>query len=87
MLLKKNHRVDRFTIYIYIYYHKMCRPKYSYSLSIKNEHAHEVVVKKWRLQLAIHLTINVKNKLFILITLENNYRFAKQECSSLELVN
>jgi hypothetical protein len=38
---KKNHRVDSFTIQNN--YHKIS--KYSYSFSIKHEHAHKVVVK------------------------------------------
>ena len=44
MLLKKNHRVDRFTIL-----YKIIITKYQNiainSFSIKHEHAHEVVVK------------------------------------------
>ena len=40
-LVEKNHRVDRFTIKNY--YHKIS--KYSYSFSIKHEHAHMIVVK------------------------------------------
>ena len=42
------------------------------SFSIKHEHAHEDVVK---MAVALHLTINVENKLFILNILENNYQF------------
>ena len=43
MFLKKNHRVDRFTIQNY--YHKISKYIAINSFSIKHEHAHEVVVK------------------------------------------
>ena len=48
---------------------------------------HEVILKKMADVLPVHLTINVENTLFILHILENNYRFVKLECSTLELVN
>jgi lipoprotein NlpI len=54
-----------------------------YSLPIQ----HEVILKKMADVLPVHLTINVENTLFILHILENNYRFVKLECSTLELVN
>jgi hypothetical protein len=69
MLLKKNHRVDRFTISNY--YHKYQNIAIN-SFSIKHKHAHEVVVK-------YSSCITSHNKrgeqAFYTNILEKNYRF------------